>query len=91
MMKRLAKLLYPLLGASIASGYFMYNRQRLLQYNKTTKKNYLSVSIIIPARDEEVRLPRLLTSLNQQSISPEIIVMNDGSKDNTSSSIILRC
>lgn len=84
MMKRLAKLLYPLLGASIASGYFMYNRQRLLQYNKkTTKKNYPSVSIIIPARDEEVRLPRLLTSLNQQSISPEIIVMNDGSKDNT--------
>ena len=24
-----------------------------------------------------------MTSLNQQSISPEIIVMNDGSKDNT--------
>ena len=59
-MKRFGKLLYPLIGASIASGHFMYNRQQLLQYNKKIdKENYPTVSIIIPARDEEARLPHV--------------------------------
>lgn len=43
------------------------------------------VSIIIPARDEEARLPLLLQSLQQQTVRPgEIIVVDDGSEDGTS-------
>lgn len=42
------------------------------------------VSIIIPARDEEHNLPRLLESLAEQSVSPyEILVVDDGSTDGT--------
>jgi 4,4'-diaponeurosporenoate glycosyltransferase len=42
------------------------------------------VSIIIPARDEEHNLPRLLESLAAQSVRPyEILVVDDGSTDGT--------
>ncbi|HTZ53099.1 MAG TPA: glycosyltransferase, partial [Spirochaetia bacterium] len=41
-------------------------------------------SVIIPARDEEERLPPLLRSLEIQTVRPrEIIVVNDGSRDRT--------
>jgi 4,4'-diaponeurosporenoate glycosyltransferase len=44
----------------------------------------IPVSIIIPARDEEHNLPKLLDSLNGQIPSPEeIIVVDDGSTDRT--------
>ncbi len=44
----------------------------------------LRVSIIIPARDEEHNLPRLLESLAVQSVRPyEILVVDDGSTDGT--------
>lgn len=43
-----------------------------------------SVSIIIPARNEEDRLPVLLRSINGQSVRPvEVIVVDDGSTDRT--------
>jgi 4,4'-diaponeurosporenoate glycosyltransferase len=43
-----------------------------------------SVSIIIPARNEEHNLPTLLRSLASQSVNPcQIIVVNDGSTDRT--------
>ena len=42
------------------------------------------VSVIIPARNEENNLPRLLKSLRKSSIQPhEIIVVDDGSTDGT--------
>jgi len=42
------------------------------------------VSLIVPARDEELNLPRLLASLGSQSLAPhEIIVVDDASKDRT--------
>ena len=45
------------------------------------------LSIIIPAKNEAIRLPNTLTKLNQilktLNISREIIVVNDGSTDNT--------
>ena len=41
------------------------------------------VTIIIPARNEERRLPHLLQSLQGQQGIYEVIVMDDGSKDNT--------
>ncbi len=43
-----------------------------------------SVSIIIPARDEEENLPRLLHSIAGASIRPaEVLVVDDGSTDKT--------
>lgn len=43
-----------------------------------------SVSVIVPARDEETSLPRLLTSLAKQSFMPdEVIVVDDESRDRT--------
>ena len=43
-----------------------------------------TVSIIIPARNEALRLPPLLQSLNQQDIRPhELIVVDDHSTDDT--------
>ncbi len=46
----------------------------------------MSVSIIIPARNEEKNLGSLLDSLNCQTLAPsEIIVVNDGSEDRTAS------
>lgn len=42
------------------------------------------ISVIIPARDEEGRIGRLLRSLAGQTVPPcEIIVVDDGSSDNT--------
>jgi len=43
-----------------------------------------SVSIIIPARNEEANLPRLLNSLSASQVAPiEVLVVDDGSRDNT--------
>lgn len=46
-----------------------------------------SVSIIIPAYNEEKRLPqtlkKILSFINENSLKAEILVINDGSKDNT--------
>lgn len=42
------------------------------------------ISIIIPARDEEENLPRLLQSIARQTVAPrEVIVVNDCSRDQT--------
>jgi glycosyltransferase involved in cell wall biosynthesis len=43
----------------------------------------LNVSIIIPAKDEELGLPGLLRELTEQYPDAEIIVVNDGSTDST--------
>jgi len=44
----------------------------------------ISVSVVIPARDEAARLPRLLASLARQEGPPfEVIVVDDGSRDAT--------
>lgn len=43
-----------------------------------------AVSIIIPARNEERNLPRLLRSLRTQDLQPhEVLVVDDGSEDQT--------
>lgn len=45
---------------------------------------FLPVSIIIPARNEEINLPNLLSSINHQSLRPfEVIVIDDHSTDKT--------
>ena len=45
---------------------------------------YPRVSVIIPARNEEKNLPRLLRSLREQDLQPdEVLVVDDGSTDRT--------
>ena len=43
-----------------------------------------SVSIIIPAKNEARNLPHLINSIFKQTAKAEVIVVNDGSVDNTS-------
>jgi len=45
-----------------------------------------SISVIIPARNEEENLPRILGSLRDQSVAPkEVVVVDDHSEDGTAS------
>lgn len=68
---------------SLICGRLIFNqRHRLLSsQNRIIHSN--EVTIIIPARNEERRLPHLLQSLQGQQGIYEVIVMDDGSKDNT--------
>lgn len=83
-MTKLESLLHASTGLSLVSGYLMYNRRHLLSFNKKHKgETTQSISVIIPARNEEMRLPKLLKSLSRQSIRVECIVMDDDSNDGT--------
>jgi 4,4'-diaponeurosporenoate glycosyltransferase len=54
------------------------------RYAAPESSETVSLSVIIPARNEEQRLPALLDSLQNQTIKPqEIIVVDDGSTDGT--------
>lgn len=71
-----------ILLASI-SGFFFLWRLPLVT-KETTGEWEASVSVIIPARDEEQSLPKLLASLTEQSlVIKEIIVVDDESTDRT--------
>ena len=59
------------------------NRRNRLSKPQKRYKNNNEVNIIIPARNEEKRLPHLLQTLNQQQDIAKIIVMDDGSTDQT--------
>lgn len=67
----------------IVSGTIMFwslNKQKRIE----STNNLPFVSIIIPARDEEKRIPYLLKSLKKQNHqSYEVIVVDDGSVDET--------
>ncbi|MGX0195007.1 cellulose synthase/poly-beta-1,6-N-acetylglucosamine synthase-like glycosyltransferase [Staphylococcus haemolyticus] len=83
-MTKLESLLHASTGLSLVSGYLMYNRRHLLSFNRKHKgETAQSISVIIPARNEEMRLPKLLKSLSRQSIRVEYIVMDDDSNDGT--------
>lgn len=62
--------------------YFLF---RIPVCRKSSRKlNHPSVSIIIPARNEELNIGRLLDSINAQERKPsEVIVVNDNSTDLT--------
>ncbi len=60
------------------------DKNNIGEINFFDKKEYPSISIIIPARNEEKRLPFLLENLIKQTVKPfEVIVVDDGSEDNT--------
>jgi len=65
-------------------GFFFLFRIPRCQGSTIRRKAYPSVSIVIPARNEENALPILLSSLRNQSFTPdEIIVVVGQSEDKT--------
>lgn len=75
-------LLFLLLIAFLSGFFFLW---KLPLIKQTSQNGYsASVSVIIPARDEESSLPKLLSSLREQSLNiEEIIVVDDESEDRT--------
>jgi 4,4'-diaponeurosporenoate glycosyltransferase len=64
-------------------GFILFSRQKLKD-NGTQLHLEKKVSVIIPARNEEINLPHLLTSLKAQTYMPdEVIVVDDFSEDDT--------
>jgi len=64
-------------------GWLYYKTLRFLKREDQNLKDY-KISIIIPARNEEINLPKILSLLEKQTYKPyEIIVVNDNSEDNT--------
>ncbi|MHB1484426.1 MAG: glycosyltransferase family 2 protein [Saccharofermentanales bacterium] len=76
-------LVFLILMIGCVSGFILFNKVRLTVPDTFLSKEY-NVSVIIPARNEEKNLPRLLESLKIQSYKPyEVIVINDFSTDST--------
>lgn len=66
------------------AGWFVLGRIQLCGRRTAPAVPADKLSIIIPARNEELNLPKLLGSLDAQSVHPqEIIVVDDGSTDRT--------
>ncbi|MBN1849320.1 MAG: glycosyltransferase [Deltaproteobacteria bacterium] len=65
-------------------GFFILYRVPVCDSNKKPPRSLLKISIIIPARNEEHNLPKLLSSLKNQTLLPdEVIVVDDNSEDAT--------
>lgn len=70
-----------LLILALISGYVMLWKVPMIKNEATT---HTSLSVIIPARNEERNLPALLHSLKNQTVQPlEILVVDDESEDDT--------
>ena len=85
-----AMLVMPVMAILFAPAiWFLLGRPRFLSSLPPAEKPgkaSAAISIIIPARNEETNITRLLESIQQQSSQPlETIVVNDGSTDNTAS------
>lgn len=84
-------LIFPIIALICAPAlYCVLGRPRLLRthqkgnLNNTINNRVHSISIIIPARDEETNIAILLNSIQDQNMAPdEIIVVDDGSSDAT--------
>jgi len=68
---------------AVVAAMWSLGRPRRLR-SGTAQRETTNVSVIIPARNEAVNLPRLLASLAASSVAPgEVIVVDDGSTDGT--------
>ncbi len=66
--------------------FILYQTVKFISYNPTSFKQNLSVTVIIPARNEEKNIVKCLDSLKKQVYDLDklqIIVVNDFSDDNT--------
>lgn len=70
--------------AGLLTTVILFHQIPRLSQSRETRKIFPTLSIIIPARNEEKNLPLLLEDLSNQTISPlEIICIDDGSTDKT--------
>lgn len=73
-----------LLSYAFLAGWLAFFTVPFLPKRTTEESPEAEISIIIPARNEENNLPRLLTSLKQQKLQPkEVIIVDDDSEDDT--------
>lgn len=77
------ELIIDILGLAMTP--ILFNRFPSLSKTSEANSSKLSLSVIIPARNEASSLPLLLDDLKHQTVQPlEIIVADDGSTDRTS-------
>lgn len=75
-----------LIVLGLACGWWLLADVRRLDRTDPSDRDSLDVSVIVPARNEEMTLPHLLASLARLSPAPrEIIVVDDASTDETAS------
>ncbi len=81
-----ALLIFPCLALLCAPAlWIVLGRPRILTLDSAQPSPPSSISVIIPARNEEINIGNLLSSINAQCTAPlEVIVVNDGSTDRTS-------
>jgi 4,4'-diaponeurosporenoate glycosyltransferase len=73
-----------LVSAALFAGIFILSFMRRLRPVKKAEGGPLSLSVVIPARNEEHTLPLLLSDLRSQTLQPlEIICVDDESEDGT--------
>ncbi|PHJ13981.1 glycosyl transferase, partial [Fervidobacterium sp. SC_NGM5_G05] len=69
--------------------YFFFSKRRYLDAEEiksveNSQENGFSISVIIPARNEESNIGKILSLLNLQTVKPyEVIVVDDNSIDRT--------
>lgn len=74
-----------IMSLGLLSGMILFRRQTVPQASRQGDRHH-TISVIIPARNEERNLPRLLESLKLQTLQPdEVIVIDDHSEDRTRS------
>jgi 4,4'-diaponeurosporenoate glycosyltransferase len=73
-----------LLVAALTGPWWLLRDLRSLRSSGTHRSEAASVSVVIPARDEESALPALLQSLQALAVDVrEVLVVDDGSRDAT--------
>jgi hypothetical protein len=71
-----------LLLAAAGAGWLLLRDLRTVPAGAGTGREVPSVSVVVPARDEEGALPALLSSLRRSTVVvAEVIVVDDGSRD----------
>jgi 4,4'-diaponeurosporenoate glycosyltransferase len=78
-------MIWPALVCSIGlpAGFVLIRRVPLCPETETSK--VAAISVVVPARNEERNLPRLLISMPEAELKPaELIVVDDASSDTTS-------
>lgn len=77
------------LAVTVGSSYLYSQRRRNLLKNELEDDYYVPVSIIVPAHNEEVTIEATIRSLLALDYKLyEIVVVDDGSTDNTSQTVI---
>lgn len=76
--------LFSLIFLALLSGFLMLWTIPEAHRKESRNQGRKNVSVIIPARNEAINLPKLLASLKKQRVQPlEILVIDDHSEDDT--------